>query len=198
MSEAVADSHLRIADALRTIHGLQEEVLKVESLEVFRRRARLRKNKLQFLTRGLTKFGIRLGADADPVECGRRNERAVGLDGGEKSSRAHGIDELRVELQQRFAAGEDDETPFESMPPRRCNGVSKRRRGRKTAPAVAAGADEIGVAEPADRRGTILFAAAPQITSGKTAEDGGAPGVGAFALQRPEYFFDDETQASVP
>ena len=38
--------------------------------------------------------------------------------------------------------------------------------------------------------GAILLAAGPQIAAGKAAEDGGAPGVRALALQRVENLFD--------
>jgi hypothetical protein len=173
-------------------------VLKVETLELFWWRTRLREDELEFLTRGLPKLGAGFGTDADPINLGRRRQRAIGLDSRKKLPGAHRIEQFRVELEQRFAAGEDDEAPIETRPPCRRDGIRKHLRRRETATAVSVAADEVGIAEPADGRCAILFAAAPQIASGKTAEHGGAPGLCALALQRLEYFFDDESQGSVP
>lgn len=101
-------------------------------------------------------------------------------------------------MKERFAAGKDDEASLEPRAQCRCNGVGKRLWTCKAAAAVSIAAGEISVAELAGRRCAILFAAAPQIAPGKTAEHGGAPGQRALALQCLEYLFDDETQATVP
>src|SRR5688500_768681 len=52
------------------------------------------------------------------------------------------------------------------------------------------GADEVGVAEVARRRGAVLLAARPQVAPREAAEDGGTSGMSAFALERVEDFFD--------
>lgn len=46
MDEAICNGHLRIAGAFRVVHGLQEEMLKVELFELLGPRARLRKHQL--------------------------------------------------------------------------------------------------------------------------------------------------------
>src|SRR5581483_9730328 len=52
------------------------------------------------------------------------------------------------------------------------------------------GTDEIGIAELTDGLGAILLPAGPQIAACKTAENRGAAGMDALALQRQENLFD--------
>jgi hypothetical protein len=61
---------------------------------------------------------------------------------------------------------------------------------REFAAALAVGADEIGVAELAHRRGAVAFAPGPQVAAGKAAKHGRPAGVRALALQGVENFFD--------
>jgi hypothetical protein len=51
------------------------------------------------------------------------------------------------------------------------------------------GADKIGVAEPAGRRGAILLAPAPEISAGEPAEYRSPAGMCAFALQGQKNLF---------
>ncbi len=60
----------------------------------------------------------------------------------------------------------------------------------EAAAAFAVDADEIGVAELADRGRAILLAAGPEIAAGKTAKHRRASGLSAFALQRLENLLD--------
>src|SRR3546814_19118888 len=58
------------------------------------------------------------------------------------------------------------------------------------APARAVGADEIGVAEAADRGRAVLLAPCPQIAPGKAPAHRTAPALHALTLQRQEHFLD--------
>src|SRR6185295_11959273 len=63
-------------------------------------------------------------------------------------------------------------------------GDGEGRRVRKLPPAGPIRADEIGVAELADRLGAIGLAAAPEVAPGEAAEDRGPSGVRTLALER--------------
>ena len=96
-----------------------------------------------------------------------------------------------IELQQRLAAGADDEALLRRRHAATgCDGVGQGVGGGELAAAVAVGADEVGVAEVADRGRAVLLAAAPQVAAGEAAEHRGAAGVGALALQCVEDFLD--------
>src|ERR1700683_1191472 len=102
------------------------------------------------------------------------------------------IDERRIELQKPLAAGADDKSLaacFVARP------FFLNRRGQffRRSKLSAAGAIRIGkirIAELADGGSAIDLAARPEIAAGKAAEDGGAPVLRTFALQRVEDFFD--------
>src|SRR5678815_4657918 len=68
--------------ACRAVHGLQEEMPEPEVLEPLRLclGLALRIYELQFIARGEHERCAGLGADAGPVEPGRRGLSAVGLD----------------------------------------------------------------------------------------------------------------------
>jgi hypothetical protein len=85
--------------------------------------------------------------------------------------------------------GADDEALAIASPSAR-DSFGQLRGARKAPAARAIGADEIGIAEAASRRGTIFFAAGPEIAAGKAAENGGTPSLPPLALQRVENFFD--------
>ena len=58
------------------------------------------------------------------------------------------------------------------------------------ASALAVGADEVGVAEAAERGGAVLLTAVPEVAAGKAHEHRRTACAGAFALQREEELFD--------
>src|SRR3546814_13531227 len=62
------------------------------------------------------------------------------------------------------------------------------------APARAVGADEIGVAEAADRGRAVLLAPCPQIAPGKAHEHRTAPALHALTLERQEHFLDGRSE----
>ena len=62
--------------------------------------------------------------------------------------------------------------------------------GREPAAARPVRADEVGVAELADRASAVLLAAGPQVAAGEAAEHRGPAGVGALALEGVEDLLD--------
>ena len=70
-----------------------------------------------------------------------------------------GVHQRGVELEQGFAAGEDDEAPRPLVAPDRGQGVGKPVGIAEAAAAVAVGADEVGVAKTAESAVAILLAA---------------------------------------
>src|SRR6185437_8380453 len=161
----------RVARALRPVHRLQEEMAERQRLEIFGRDAFLWKHQLQLVAGAERERRARLGADADPIEPAGRRAGAVGLDRDGEALGMERLDERLVELQQRLAAGADDEARRRALgrpgAPDRAGEI----RGRgEAAAARAVGADEIGVAEAAYRVGAVGLAAAPQIAAGEAAE----------------------------
>src|SRR3546814_17160487 len=94
------------------------------------------------------------------------------------------IDERRVELEQRLAAGDDDIAAVTRLAPGAGGGGGKRT-GRLELASIRPDADEIGVAEGAVSRRAVLFPAGPEITPRKAPEHRRAAALRAFALQRP-------------
>src|SRR5262249_50591469 len=88
------------------VHRLQRKAREDKISKVFRARAVLRIDQLQFVARPDHELSSGLRADADPVEAIRWDDRAVGLDRDRKASRMQRLDQRRVQLQQRLAAGQ--------------------------------------------------------------------------------------------
>src|SRR6185312_1607536 len=191
MGEAEIDGERGVARALRPVHRLQEEMAERQALEILGRDSGLRKDQLQLVAGAERERRARLGADADPVEAAGRRAGAVGLDGDREALGMERLDERTVELEQRLAAGADDEARRRRLGgPGAADGAGELRRRRETAAARAVGADEIGVAEAAYRVGAVRLAAAPQVAAGEAAEHRRAAGVGPFALQRVDDLLD--------
>src|SRR5260221_418413 len=199
MREAEAHGEGGVARAIGPVNRWQEEMAERQRLEFLGIDAVLRKHQLQLVAGSERRRGAGLGADADPVEPARRRAGAVGLDGDGEAFGMERVDQDRVELQQRLAAGADDEGPRP-----RLGGPGAAHRGsevERSGEAPAAGpvsADEIGVAEAARRGGAIGLAAAPEIAAGEAAEHGGAAGICALALERVEDLLDRVAHPPLP
>src|SRR5262245_65284871 len=100
------------------------------------------------------------------------------------------IDGRFVELEERLAAGTDDESTSIAFgrPPFR-NRI-REVRGCGKLSAVWPDADEISVAEVADGVRAIGFASRPEVAAGEPAEHRGSSGVRAFALKRIKDFLN--------
>ena len=144
----------------RAIHRLQEEVGVIQSLEGFRAQALLGVDQLELVAAVDDHLGSGLGADADPVDSFRRFFCAVGLDGDLQALGMKRLDSRVVELQEGLSAGTDHQRvsiipsgrgPFLRDSPGQFSGVLELSAARSV------GADELGVAEGADRVGSIVF-----------------------------------------
>src|SRR5690606_39145516 len=80
MLQAVLHGPFGVGQARGAVHGLQEEVLEIEVGERLGPRVQLRVDQLEFVAALDHYRRAALGADADPVDAGRRGQGAVGLD----------------------------------------------------------------------------------------------------------------------
>src|SRR5262249_13436929 len=100
MGEAMFDSSPRVVDGLQRalIHGLQQEMRKVEMLERGRLDLALRINELQLIARTLHEIGAGLRAHADPIDGTRHWQRSVGLDGDLEAGSVQGVNQRLINL----------------------------------------------------------------------------------------------------
>ena len=138
---------------------------------------------LSSFPRSTTSSAARLRAHADPIEAAHDRLRTVRLDRDCEAARVQRSDGVLVELQQRLAASAYDQTVRVSAEPCALDAVGEIV-GRGEASAVFADADEIGIAEAADRACAVALASVPEIAAGEPAEDRGAPRVRALTLKR--------------
>src|SRR6516164_3350222 len=97
-----------VAGAVRLVHRLDGKSPKVKMSEVEGVEPHLRHDDLELVAVFDNEPGAGLGTDADPVEPRQRENRAVGLDRNLKAALVQRIDQQRIELKQRLAAGADD------------------------------------------------------------------------------------------
>src|SRR5216683_167357 len=181
---------LGIAVAVGPVHRLYGKPAEGEVCEVVRVDAGLRDHDLELVTALDNEAAARFRADADPVESGRREDRAIRLHRDFEPAVVQRIDQRRIELQQRFAPGAYDETSRCAWRPVRGHAIGERF-GIGVAAAIGpVGADEVGVAKRADCAGAVGLAPRPQIAAGKAAEYRRPSGLRAFALQRVEDLLD--------
>ena len=106
-----------------------------------------------------------------------------------------GFDEIDVQLQQRFAAGEDDKR-LAALGPGVLNGGYQGIRRRKPSAAGTVRAHEIRIAKWTDGRSPVFFPAGPQVAAREPAEHGRPPRVRPFALKRVINFLDRKHHSS--
>src|ERR1035437_2674812 len=188
VSQAVFERECGVPCDVRAVHRLQEEMTEVELLEVIWVTTSLRKHELELVSRHEHEGRAHLRTHADPVDASRRGLRAVRLDRDGESSSVQRVDGVRVELQQRLAAGADDKAAAPSLAarrPSRRDGIGELvRRGELAA--VSADAEEIRVAELANGICAIFLSPGPQVASRESQEHRRASRVKALALQRVE------------
>src|SRR4029079_16823390 len=117
-------------------------------------------------------IGTGFWAHTYPVDAARWKQRAVGLDRDLKAPFVQRIDQLGIELQQGFATRTHDEATGAGRirGPARGDRVGQFVRAGEAA-AIGTEADEIGVAEGADRGSAVGFATRPEIAPREPAED---------------------------
>ena len=138
-------------------------------------------------------FGAGFRADANPVHPVRRNDRTIGLHPDLEPACMQRFDQRRIDLQQRFAAGQYRVAVLAPRCPLPGDGIRKRLRRSITAAQGAVGADKISIAELTGRGGAVLLAAAPKIAAREPAKHRRASGMRAFALQGQKDLLDGVT-----
>src|SRR3546814_17570618 len=108
-------------------------------------------------------MGSSLGAYTDPVEICRCWLRSVAFDGAFKVAVVHGRDQFCIHLQQRFAAGEHNETLLCRPSPGNFYGLCQCVGGTETAATNAFDAQETGIAELAARLGSVGLPSGPEL-----------------------------------
>src|ERR1700730_620702 len=139
--ETIGDGGRRIRGAFVTVHRLQPKMREREAAQFFRPQALLRENELQLGPRVGNEGRARFWADAKPIETGRRGEGAIGFDRDFEAPGMYRADQRRVELQQRFATGENYKTVLFACGPSALDGYSKR---FGVSQAAAASSDKTG------------------------------------------------------
>ena len=180
MREAVLDGRGRVRVSVGPVHRLQEEVGEVEVLVALGLAALLAVDELQLVARGRPRPRPRPSGSCTPSRCRRARARVPLVSMAiSKVTGVQRVDQRRVELQQRLAAGAHDET---GRAGHERNVISQRVRVGEVPTTLAVGSDEVGVAEPAHARGAMLLASRPEVAAGEPAEDRGAAGVARLRL----------------
>jgi hypothetical protein len=98
MGEAIGHGPAQIRREVGAVHRLQKETPEIERFEAGRVGVVLREDEFQLVAGALDERRAALRADADPVDAGRRGQRAVGFDGDLQPARVQSLDQRRVEL----------------------------------------------------------------------------------------------------
>ena len=93
-----------------SIHRLKKEVLELHFLEHLGHRRRLRKHELQLAAGFLHERSASFWTHANPVDPAWGDTRSVCLDSHRESRCVNCVDELFIDLQQRFSASADNES----------------------------------------------------------------------------------------
>ncbi len=145
---------------------------------------------LQLIPEHLAQRCAGLWADADPVDAFGQLDGAIGFNGDLEALVMQGVDQLGINLQQRFATGQDAKRPNLADWPQCCKLCSQGLCIGEFAPEGAVGAHELRIAEGANSAGTVLFASRPEVTAGKPAEYGRPSSMRPLALERVKNLFD--------
>ena len=123
------------------------------------------------------------------AEPGGWGNGAIRLHRNLESSGVQSCHQSAVDLQQRLAAGEHDETVLLAAPPLRLDRVREVVLSRVAVPARSIGTHKIRVTERALRAAAVLLAPRPEIAAGKATEHSWAPRMRTLTLQGQENFF---------
>src|SRR5690349_9949447 len=109
MLQAVLNGQLSVSLAIGTVHRLQEKMLEGKALKLFRIDSRLREDEFQFIASPEEQLRSCLGTHTDPIEPRWRQPCTVRLDGDFEGEFVEHIDKFLVQLEERFAAGADNQ-----------------------------------------------------------------------------------------
>src|SRR5262249_22221135 len=133
--------------AVHAVHRLKPEVAKTEFSHCGRVDAVLWKNKLDLVALAHVEWRACFRTDANPVQPRWKTFSAVGFDCAFKPSCAHRLEQLSIELEQRFAASEDDEPALLFCAPGGFDRTGEVSGGRKDTSARSIGSYEVCVTE---------------------------------------------------
>jgi hypothetical protein len=142
-------SHVHVT--LRPVPGLEKEVCEVHAFEPPWVDPILGIDEFQFVAARENEIGFSLGADAYPVDSRRGISRPVRFDRRLESTLPQHLEEWPIDLQQRLAAGQDQEPADRRIAVRPGIGQSLRKSFRVVIASTArtVSADNVGVAERA-------------------------------------------------
>ncbi len=147
----------------------------------------LRVDEFEFVARMHDQFGTCFRTDADPVHAIWNWKGSICLDRYFELVVMQGINECLIQLQEWFASGTDNKRVAAGLVwPSSRDGISQSICAREFVPALPVDTNEIGIAELADRAGSILLSSRPEIATSKTTKHGGPPGLRALTLKRVE------------
>ncbi len=156
--KTVLERQLGIALSLRTIHGLQEKLLKIELSKELWLRTGLGKDQFQFAAMPEGKGRAGLGADTDPIDARRGKQRSICLKGNFKTFCMQSVNKRGIKLEQGFTACTHHKPNTVRSPPGRpcsSDSISQVVGGCETPAPRAVRPNEIGIAELTDRRSSV-------------------------------------------
>src|SRR5258708_3394348 len=205
MRQAVGERRLGVGQGLLwrgAIHRLKEKRTEIQGRKPLGLCGGLSlwKHKFKLIAAAYEERGIRLRADAQMIDPPRHALGAIRLHGHLESPCMQRVDCGFIELEQRLTPGTHHQwattlgAPGGDARPTREHSVRQRLRTGKLA-AIGTAANELGVAELADRLAPVLFASPPEIPPPDPAEHGRTTRVEPLALERVEDLADDVTHA---
>lgn len=111
MLETVLQSKPGVIGLIRSVHGLQVEVLEFQLFEALRQSAFLRKYQLELTSTPYQKLGARFGTYTDPIDAFWNRLGSVRLHGDHETVRMKRCDQGLIELKEWFPASADNESP---------------------------------------------------------------------------------------
>lgn len=111
MLETVLQSKPGVIGLIRSVHGLQVEVLEFQLFEALRQSAFLRKYQLELTPTPYQKLGARFGTYTDPIDAFWNRLGSVRLHGDHETLRMKRCDQGLIELKKWFPASADNESP---------------------------------------------------------------------------------------
>jgi len=191
MLETVLQSKPGVIGLIRSVHGLQVEVLKFQLFEALRQSAFLRKYQLELTPTPYQKLGARFGTYTDPIDAFWNRLGSVRLHGDHETVRMKRCDQGLIELKEWFPASADNESPR----PRRAigrpgsrNRLCKLLRRHESSSSRSVSAKEVGVAKLTCRPVPVLLPSCPQVAAREAAKHCRATGIRPLALKGEEDF----------
>ena len=162
--KTVLQRQLGIALSLRTIHWLQEKLLKIELIKALWLGTGLGKNEFQLTAMLKGEGRASLGTDTDPVDARWRKQCSICLNRNLEAFCVQGVNKRGIKLEQGFAACTHDKpnTVRGSLGrPGGSDSLSQIAGGRETPASSAVRPNEIGITELTDRRSSVLLQPRP-------------------------------------